>query len=484
MLVLAIDIGSSSTRTALFNQRGRVVPGTGARRKYSLQYTAAGGAELSPRVLLQAVRACLRETLQQDGKRKRITAVGGSAFWHGVLGLGRNGRPVTEIFTWADSRSAADAAWLREKFAEKKIHAQTGCMLRASFWPAKLRWLRRTNPALFRKVRRWVSPADWIFEEVFGAAGTSDSMASATGLYDLRTKSWHGELCEACGIDPKHLGVIRESSEGISSRLISAAQIFNPIGDGAASNLGSGADTDGRVALNIGTSAAVRILTRGRQSAPFGLFRYAVDRGRFVIGGATSNAGNLHQWCLRHLRLRDSEAKALSRSPAANEHLTILPFWVAERAPTWPENLSGVILGLTQSTDAAAILRAATCATFYRIANILELLESKTGRAKEIIVSGGIVRSKESLPLLADALGRDIGVAAETEASLRGAAVYVLEKLGYDPAPLSKPRLVRHDRAFAAKHRIRRARQNALEQELSSFFFEDAFDFTRPTADR
>jgi gluconokinase len=484
VLVLAIDIGSSSARTALFNQRGRVVPGTGARREYSLRYTADGGAELSPRALQRAVRACLRETLRNLHAKRPIVAVAGSAFWHGLLGLDRKARPLTPVFTWADSRSVTDAARLREEFDERKIHAQTGCMLRASFWPAKLRWLRRTNRAVFRKIHRWVSPADWIFEEIFRAAGTSDSMASATGLYDLRTKSWHVELCEACGIDPKRLDIICESPDGISSRRIPAAQIFNPIGDGAASNLGSGADTDGRVALNIGTSAAARILARGRQMAPFGLFRYAVDRRRFVIGGATSNAGNLHQWCLRHLRLRVSEAKALSRSAAADDRLMILPFWVAERAPTWREDLSGAILGLTQSTDAAAILRAAACATFYRVANILELLESKTGRAKEIVVSGGIVRSKESLPLLADALGRDIGVAAEAEASLRGAAVSALEKLGYDPAPLAKPRIIRHDRAFAAKHRIRRARQNALEQELSAFFFEDAFDFTRRTADR
>src|SRR5205814_5805956 len=178
--------------------------------------------------------------------------------------------------------------------------------------------------------------------------------------------------------------------------------------------------------IKMGTSAAARTLNRSEKNIPFGLFRYVVDRERFVIGGAVSNAGNLREWCLRHLRLRMTEAKALSRSAAANDVLTILPFWVNERAPTWPEKLRGTILGLTQSTDAAAILRAATCATFYRVANILERLETKTGRAEQIIVSGGILRSKESLPVLADALGRDIGVASEAEASLRGAAVYVL----------------------------------------------------------
>ena len=471
MLVLAIDIGSSSTRTALFNQRGRFVPGTDSRREYSLRYTADGGAELSPIALLRAVRACLDETQRSSRSKQPIVAVGGSAFWHGLLGLDRKARPLTPIFTWADSRSAADAAQLREEFDERKIHAETGCMLRASYWPAKLRWLRRTNRALFRKVDRWVSPADWIFEKIFGTTGTSDSMASATGLYNLRTKTWDEKLCEACELSPEQLGVVRESPSPSTSGELRDASLFNAIGDGAAGNLGSGADLTGSIAINIGTSAAVRMLDRSRKAAPFGLFRYVVDRERFVIGGAVSNAGNLHQWCLRHLRLRMTEAKALSRSAAANDELTILPFWVSERAPTWPDNLRGTIFGLTQSTDAAAIFRSATCATFYRLASILELLEGKNGRAKQIIVSGGILHSRPSLLLLGDALGRDIRVSAEPEASLRGAALYVLKTLGRNPAPLRSPKLIRHDRALAAKHRVRRERQTALEQELSSFLF-------------
>jgi gluconokinase len=467
VLVLALDIGSSSTRTSLFDRRGRAVGGTGARRKYSLQYTADGGAELSPIALHKAVRACFRETLPSSRAKKQVVAVGGSAFWHGLLGLDRKDRPVTPVFTWADSRCATDAARLRREFDEREVHAQTGCMLRASFWPAKLRWLRRTNRRVFRTVHRWVSPADWIFEQVFGATGTSHSMASATGLYDQRTRGWHATLCEACEINPSQLDSITSHSQRGG---VAGAEVFSPIGDGAAGNLGSDATGAGRVAINIGTSAAVRMLRRDTARVPFGLFGYTLDRDRFVIGGAVSNAGNLHQWCMRQLRVHVTEAKALSRVAAAKDSLNVLPFWVGERAPSWPENLPGAIVGLTQSSDGAEILRATTTATFYRLAGILELLERKAGRAKEIVVSGGILRSRESLRILADALGRDISVSAEAEASLRGAAIYVLEKLGAQPAPLPKPRLIRHDRALAANHRVRRERQARLESQLSAFF--------------
>jgi gluconokinase len=402
-----------------------------------------------------------------------IAAVGASAFWHSLLGLDGKARPLTPVFTWADSRCTADAAGLREEFDEKEIHARTGCMLRASFWPAKLRWLRRTEPRLFRRVVRWVSPAEWIFEELFGVTGSSHSMASATGLYDLVTERWHASLCEACGIKIDQLGVPRETggTDHSAMREIDEARIFAAIGDGAASNLGCGAKAEGRIAINIGTSAAVRVMQRDEGNpTPFGLFRYAVDHERTVLGGAVSNAGNLRRWCLRELRLPQTESKlekALSRTAAADGAITVLPFWVNERAPTWPENLAGALVGLTQANDAAQILRATTCAVFYRLGEILDLVEKATGPAREIIVSGGILHSAASIRLLADALGRDLCVSPQAEASLRGAAVYVLEKLGCKVAPLRKAKIVRHDPALAKKHRIRRQQQVTLEKMLS-----------------
>jgi len=474
-LVLALDIGSSSTRSALFGEKAWAITGSEARREYAVRYSADGGAVLSPLELRAAARTCLGQTLRAHRSshlsKIPIVGLGGSAFWHSLLGLDGNGQPLTPIFTWADSRCARDAMELREHFDERKIHARTGCMLRASFWPAKLRWLRRTDRRLFRKVARWVSPSEWIFEEIFGASGSSRSMASATGLYDLATANWNPTLCDACDVDPGKLGTVAEVSRrsGKPSREISDAKIFSAIGDGAAGNLGSGADGGGRIAINVGTSAAVRMMEprrRGRP-APFGLFRYVVDDERTVVGGAVSNAGNLRRWCGRELRLEGAEEDALGRKAAANDALTVLPFFVGERAPTWPENLDGTIVGLTQSTDAAQIFRATTCAVFYRLAEILHLMEKAGGRAKQIIVSGGILKSPASLELLADALGRDVGVSREAEASLRGAAVYVLEKLGYEAAALPKAKLVRHDPALARMHRLRRENQVALEKLLS-----------------
>src|ERR1700686_423149 len=338
-LVLALDIGSSSTRSALFDEQGLAFAETNAGREYSVRYTGNGGAELSPLLLRRAVASCLRETLKKRRdssslRRIPIVATGASGFWHSLLGLDGKDHPITPVFTWADSRCAPDGAQLRGEFDERRIQAQTGCMLRASFWPAKLRWLRRTQGSVFNRAARWVSPAEWIFAELFGASGCSHSMASATGLYDLRMKRWDPLLCNACGIAIDQLSELTDLVlDKTTQRELRDAKFFPAIGDGAAGNLGCGADGASRIAINIGTSAAVRMMETNSvaRPAPFGLFRYVVDRERTVLGGAVSNAGNLRRWCLRELSLSESaagEEKMLSRTAAATDELTVLPFWV------------------------------------------------------------------------------------------------------------------------------------------------------------
>jgi gluconokinase len=204
---------------------------------------------------------------------------------------------------------------------------------------------------------------------------------------------------------------------------------------------------------------------------PLGLFRYIVDADRSVMGGAVSNAGNLRQWGLREFRLnqdRRSERLLFARDLAARNPLVALPFWSAERAPTWPDARGGAIDGITYSSNAADLMRALACSVFYRLADILDLITTAGVRPGGIIISGGIVRSTPEVRLLADAIGRDVAVANEGEASLRGAAVYALQQSGAEIAPLRRGSLIRHDQKLTDEHMIRRRRQHALEKALTN----------------
>ncbi len=484
MLILAIDIGTSSCRSALFDGAAKRLLPTTAQQAYQLHSDRDGRAEIDPATLLAAVTGCIDRTLAAQAasrqlRGREIAAVATSCFWHSLVGCNGSGAPLTPVFTWADSRCKDDALRLRRRLDEHGTHARTGCMLRSSFWPAKLAWLARTRPAQLRTVKYWMSPGEWLYLQLCGERRCAHGMATGTGLYDPAALDWDGGMLRTSGIARSQLSPLGDQPLALLPRhcprfpTLASARWFPAIGDGAASNLGSGATAPGLAALNFGTSAAVRVMNRsGARSAtraPFGLFCYRVDEARTLIGGAISNAGNLRAWCLRELRLPESEdaiEQALAGRPGPDHGLSVLPFWSAERAPTWREDVSGAVVGIHHATTALDLLQAITEASYQRLATIIELVIGR-GPAPRFIVGGGIQRSPASLQRLADVLGHPLTALDEAEASLRGAAVFALEKLGRaSRLGTVTGRTVRPRAILAARYAEQRRRLAGLEGGL------------------
>ena len=485
-LFLALDIGTSSSRTALFDSSGQRIIESTAQEAYPLHTQTDGTAELDPQLLLEAIRRCLQQTFlyarsQPTLAKRPITGVGTSCFWHSLVGLDPHHTPLTPIITWADSRCRPDAARLREEFSEQQLHQLTGCMLRTSFWPAQLRRLRREQPSLFQSVHQWVSPAEWIHRALLGHSHCAIGMATGTGMFNPNSLQWEPLLQQACGLsNPNALPPISDQPLLASSPLtdefpeLSGSPWFPAIGDGAASNLGSGCTTPNLAAINVGTSAALRILQTGpRAESPFGLFCYRVDAQRFLVGGAVSNAGNLRAWALRELRTPDPDEleQLLASRPGPDHGLTVLPFWAAERAPTWNEDIRGAILGITQATSALDLLQAVTEATYHRLALIADTLIFKTGVTPKFLVSGGIQHSLSAMQRMADVLHYPVYANPEREASIRGAAIYAMEKLQLPITPLPKTEPILPREPLAKRYHLARQKQKALEEILERHSF-------------
>ena len=470
-LILALDIGTSSTRTALFDGSAQRLAGSTAQQGYSLITSGEGAAEIEPAVLLGAVRACLAQTMKA-ARGRAVAGIGVSCFWHSLIGTDAGGKPLTNVITWADARCRDDAAKLRAVLSEKQIQTRTGCMLRASYWPAKLSWLRRTQPRVFARVSQWMSPAEWLQLTLSGDANCAPGMATGTGFFNPSKLAWDTAMLDQCGVCVAQLRPLTDDPTPLGGPLakdfpsLAGVPWFPAIGDGAASNLGSGATRPGLAAINVGTSAALRVMRSGRTArAPFGLFCYRVDAERFVIGGAVSDAGNLRAWCLRELNLPDESAieRALAARPGPVHGLTVLPFWTIVRAPTWAEDAAGMIHGISASTTALDLLQTITDASYYRIARIAEMILAVEPRAPKFIVSGGIQHSPASLQRLADALGQPIYPNDEMEASIRGAAVFAMEKLGLSIPPAHLGRAVKPRAKYARLHAAARERQRGFE---------------------
>jgi gluconokinase len=479
MLTLSLDLGTSSCRSALFDVWGRRLLETTSQQSYQLHTDKEGKAELDPATLLQALRTCISATLAaHDGddrlRSQPIAAIGTSCFGHSLVGTDDRGRALTPIITWADSRMRQTAGLLRTQHDERKIHARSGCMIRASFWPAKLRWLAETKPAAVKRVKRWMSPAEWLYQQFCGEIRIAHGMATGTGLYNPRTRAYDPALLSLAGVTQRVLPIISDEPLRLRPDLaqewlaLRDALWFPAIFDGAASNLGSGATAPGCAAINVGTSAAVRIMYRTSKrapaKAPFGLFCYRLDEQRHLIGGAVSNAGNLRAWCLRELRLPDDPnlvEAVLTKRRRPDHGLLVLPFWNAERAPNWREDAGGTVVGITQATTAIDLLQAITESSYYRLATIVDYIPA--GSSPRFLVGGGIQKSPSSLQRLADVMGRPLTALDEPEASLRGAAIFALERLGHrDLLAPATGRTVKPDGKRAQRYALERARMAEL----------------------
>ena len=486
MLVLALDVGTSSARARVFDERGRPWAGAEGHVAYEPRTTPDGGVELDALPLLDAVARAVDECLAGCGEPAReIAAVGASVFWHSLLALDRSGRPLTPVLTWADTRSAAAARALRRELDERAVHQRTGAPIHSTFFPAKLRWLREAQPDVFGRAVRWCGFAEWLQARFTGAIQCSLSMASGTGLLDQVHGGWDAATLAAAGIAADALPPIDdEPRPGLiapwAERWPALARVpwYPAHGDGACSNLGSDCAGPGRIALNLGTSAALRVIRPeglgAHAATPDGLWRYRVDGRRALVGGATSEGGNVLAWCRKALALPADDAaleQALAAVAPDGHGLSALPFFAGERSPGWRPEARAAVSGLSLATDAVEITRALLEGVAFRLAEIYDRLRSLAEPSHVVIGSGGALgHSPTWAQIITDALGVPIALGRDLEASIRGAALLTLEALGVETPPAADPvRILRPDPARHARYASARRRQSRLYDNVVGY---------------
>jgi gluconokinase len=451
-VVLALDVGTSSCRASLYDVRGRALSDRIAQIAYAPRTTADGGAELDPEHLFLHVCSAIDQVLSEhDSRAAPILAVATSTFWHTLLGLDADSRPLTPIYPWLDARSRADAAGLRTRLDERAVHARTGCVLHWSYWPAKLTWLRRIRPELFDRVDRWASFGELLLERLTGQRAVSVGMASGTGLLDQHTCDWDAVMLEAVGLQPNRLSsLVALTSTAQSTRAtarrwpaLAEARWLAALGDGACSNVGAGCTNGEHFAVMIGTSGAERVVASppGAFVIPWGTWGYRIDERRLIMGGALNDGGALFSWLREGLQLPSIAAaeRAMVAMQPDSHGLTVLPFWGGERSPGWADDARGAIVGLRLHTRPVEILRACLEAVAYRFGEIDQRLLASVPQVGDAVATGGaLLRSPTWMHILADVLGRPLLASAVAEASSRGAALLALETLGALDRPLER----------------------------------------------
>lgn len=445
LLVLALDVGTSSVRAALYDAQGNRIEGTEVKHERTLTVTKDGGAEINADEAVEQVAEAIDEVITKSPSLAEQTGlVATSCFWHSLVGVNENADAITPVLGWADTRAAVVIDELKNLFDESETHKRTGARLHASYLPAKLLWLKRENENVFNSVSRWLSFAEFLTLRFFGDDTSSVSMASASGLFDTHKQTWDEEFIEKLNLNPLRLPPIADPQKTFSNlkdeyavrwSCLKDAVWFPAVGDGAANNIGAGCVTKNKAALMIGTSGAMRVLWRGEppDELPSSLWCYRASREYVVCGGALSDGGGLYHWMKNALKLEgtDDELEDQIAAMQPDEHtLTVLPFWAGERSTGWHSDAHGSILNFSAHTKPIDILCAAMEAVAYRFKLISDAL-NQVAEPQEVIASGGALReSPVWTQIIANVLGRALKLSDTREASSRGAVLLALEASG------------------------------------------------------
>lgn len=448
--ILALDIGTSSVRALLYAANGTPVPGIRARQAYALAVSREGEASVDADFLVERVACVIDEVLLKAGERAgRIAAVATSTFWHTLLPLDASDRPLLPLLTWEDTRPWRAATELRSRLDENTVHRRTGARLHTSYWPAKLTWLAGAYPEIAQRAACFVSFGEYLHRRLLGRSVCSLSMASGTGLLNLRTRTWDTDLLAFLHVAPERLpevGDLPDSLQGLTPEFatrwpaLKAIPWFPPIGDGAAANLGSNCSGISTWAVTIGTSSAMRVIVPPELITPEGgLWLYALDKRRALLGSALSEGGNLLAWLRQTLQLSELDEldQQLARLEPAAHGLTILPMLAGERGPGWHSAARLTISGLSSRTTPAEIALACLEALVFQLSSIYDQLIAALSdevTQPRLIASGTALLSSSTLShILADTLNRPLELMEIGEASARGAALLALEALGLLP---------------------------------------------------
>lgn len=478
-MLLSLDAGTSSTRALAFDSLGRKL-GSEAQRRYDQKTTPDGGVEVGADHLLQLTAACIDELLPQ--LQGEIVGVAMSCFWHSLMCVDEHDLPLTGVLSWADNRAAAWVGPLKTLLDEDSAHARTGCVFHPSYWPAKLLWLHQARPELFQKPQRWMSFAEYLCLKWTGEARVSLSMASGTGLFHQNNCAWDDAMLHVLPIGREQLSPLCDAHDALPALKpeyqarwpqLRGAKWFPALGDGACSNIGSGCADSSSLALNAGTSGALRVVLEGFEApAPHGLWRYRIDKRRSVMGGAISNVGNVLLWARHTLQLPDDWASQMSALSPDAHGLTVLPFLAGERSPLWNANARLTIEGANLDTTPVEMLRACLEGAALRFEAVADALrQSANLQGLPIVSTGGALDAAPGWSqIICDALGAPLIEGGEKEASARGAALMAAEACGLldniRDAPFERGATLQPDMAHHRIYTRALERQNALYEEL------------------
>jgi xylulokinase len=340
---------------------------------------------------------------------------------HGMVVLDEGGRVLRPAKLWNDTESAEDAFELVNAIGAKAWAEACGSVPVASFTVTKLKWLKRSEPAVFDRVSTVLLPHDWLTARLTGHFVTDRGEASGTGYWSPAESRYRVDLLAMVddSIDwSTRLPVVLGPSDPAGEWADAGAIVGPGTGDNMAAALGLGAEP-GDLVMSLGTSGtSYTVSDRPSADRSGTVAGFADATGRFLPLVCTLNATRVSD-SMAHLFGVDIERFDEMALSSGSGGVVIVPHFEGERTPNRPFS-TGSMTGLRSSTTAAHVARATLEAV---VCNLLAGAESLPPAAGRVMLVGGGASSRAYRQVVADLIGRPVTAVPSQELVARGAAV-------------------------------------------------------------
>lgn len=468
--IIGIDIGTSGTKTVLFDEAGAVIASKTI--EYPLYQPKNGYAEQDPEDWANAAVNTIKAVMaESEVKKEDVKGIGLSGQMHGLVMLDKDNNVIRKSIIWCDQRTADEVAEMNAKLGEKKLIEITANPALTGWTAAKILWVKNKEPENYEKCRHILLPKDYIRFILTGEYATEVSDASGMQLLDVPNRCWSDEVISALGLDKSMLGKVYESCE-VTGRLTKKMAeltglcegtiVVGGAGDNAAAAVGTGVVEDGKAFTTIGTSGVVFAHTSKISIDPKGRVHTccAAVPNSWHVMGVTQGAGLSLKWFRDNFCSAEKETakymgvdeyylmdkEAATVSIGANR-LLYLPYLMGERTPHLDPNARGVFFGLSAMHTKKEMLRAVMEGVSYSLRDCVEVFKQMNISVSDMMACGGGGTSPLWRQMLADLYACPVKTAASKEGPALGVALLASVGAGiYSSVPEACKAVVKTDK--------------------------------------
>ncbi|MEN6564522.1 MAG: FGGY family carbohydrate kinase [Christensenella sp.] len=437
---MAVDIGTSGCRSAIFNEDLKMICVSTA--EYPLIVLSEKVIEQDADIWWSKALATMEEVLSKGlVAAKEIKAISISSQGIATVPIDKDGNALDHAISWLDSRAEEEIEMLEKRYGLKALYDRTGKRLSTSYSLSKLIWFRNHRQDIYNRAWKILLPMDFIQFKLSGKCITDHTMAGGTMYYNITDQEWDKAILNDNNLDVEKLADIAWAGDVIGCILPEVADrlslshdvvIVNGAQDQKCAAFGAGAAQD-IAAVSLGTASCTAQLSDTTVKDPqmrIPFFSY-VKKGVWDMEGVISTAGSAYTWFKREFGNGYSfdDLNTLASKVTLPNACMFYPYLAGACAPNWG-NPAGCFTGLSLDTGIGHAARAILEGIAYGIQENLKVMALSCGKAKQIRLYGGGSKSDLWCQIIADVTNIPVARLSSSETALAGAAKLAFSSLG------------------------------------------------------